>query len=299
MPIYCALMTGRGFYGQPGSTYSSRAVIDDERAGIASAVKLDITTVAQAYHGNPATHMEPRNYPCAISPWPVVWMEGREDSPYGTAYFGVLCVTMKWEDALQKYPEAKDILTVTYDKQESANIKWVTYLHPWLLHKGAAPTDTRIYVLLNSDGDVIGHGDSYGRSISHRASDIHAHSGASFHIPIMAMSLANCKNIITEEQTGAYKPSFYSGRKRKNKKFYRYHVLKIDGSHTGAHEGKGGHVDKAMHICRGHFKRFTDEKPLFGRLTGLYWWPMHVRGSVKNGVVDKDYSLAAPEATSV
>ncbi len=85
----------------------------------------------------------------------------------------------------------------------------------------------------------------------------------------------------------------YAGRKRKKKHFYRYHVLKISGSFSGSTESKGGTVEKAMHICRGHFSRYTEEKPLFGKYAGLFWIPMHVRGSVKNGVVDKDYQLAA------
>jgi hypothetical protein len=46
-----------------------------------------------------------------------------------------------------------------------------------------------------------------------------------------------------------------------------------------------------LHICRGHFKTFTEEARLFGKYTGTYWWPAHVRGSVDEGVVEKDYRV--------
>ena len=35
---------------------------------------------------------------------------------------------------------------------------------------------------------------------------------------------------------------------------------------------------QALHICRGHFKTFTDIAPLFGKLRGTYWWADHIRG---------------------
>lgn len=45
------------------------------------------------------------------------------------------------------------------------------------------------------------------------------------------------------------------------------------------------------HIVRGHFKTFTDEAPLFGRLTGMWWWESAVRGNPKRGEVVKDYNV--------
>ena len=45
------------------------------------------------------------------------------------------------------------------------------------------------------------------------------------------------------------------------------------------------------HYCRGHFATYTEEKPLFGKYSGKFWIPAHVRGSVKNGAVVKDYCV--------
>jgi len=43
-------------------------------------------------------------------------------------------------------------------------------------------------------------------------------------------------------------------------------------------------------------KEYTQEHPLFGKLTGLYWWQPHVRGQNKEGIVMKDYAIKTKEA---
>lgn len=45
-----------------------------------------------------------------------------------------------------------------------------------------------------------------------------------------------------------------------------------------------------VHLCRGHFKRYTAERPLFGKYEGLYWWNPQARGKGR-GYVVKDYRL--------
>lgn len=59
---------------------------------------------------------------------------------------------------------------------------------------------------------------------------------------------------------------------------------------------KEGHIaenglEKALHVCRGHFAHYTAEHPLFGKYTGTFYRPMHVRGSIEKGVVIKDYRV--------
>src|SRR5205823_1725124 len=47
----------------------------------------------------------------------------------------------------------------------------------------------------------------------------------------------------------------------------------------------------ALHICRGHFKNYTEDAPLFGKRVGTYWWGAQVRGKAEEGVVEKDYRV--------
>ena len=66
---------------------------------------------------------------------------------------------------------------------------------------------------------------------------------------------------------------------------------------------------RRVHLVRGHFKRYSKEKPLFGKYEGLYWWQAHARGEKKvrpllrkprnphpkkEGMIVKDYCLISP-----
>jgi hypothetical protein len=61
-------------------------------------------------------------------------------------------------------------------------------------------------------------------------------------------------------------------------------ILEIEGQSQ-----KTG-LKMALHICRGHFKDFT-ERGLFGKYHGLYWWDAHARGNAKEGIALKDYRV--------
>ncbi len=118
---------------------------------------------------------------------------------------------------------------------------------------------------------------------------------------IYAMALMNCKNIILERQC-PYDEALQKARVRRGKlPFFDYHVLRIDPSKTRT-KTIGGPMEhdsdpKRLHICRGHFKTYTTERPLFGRLTGTFWVPQHMRGDIDTGVVAKDYQVVMPRGT--
>lgn len=104
--------------------------------------------------------------------------------------------------------------------------------------------------------------------------------------------LLTCKNIITET---VYAPAkLNKARKKKNKKpIYSYKILEVivprkRKNYKGSIDTEAKH---RLHMCRGHFKYYTDGNPLFGRLIGRYWWESHVRGSIDGGTVDKDYNI--------
>jgi hypothetical protein len=110
---------------------------------------------------------------------------------------------------------------------------------------------------------------------------------------LFSISLMHCKNVALR---GIDPPDRLSKShvKKTGNPLTRYHVLEIAPMRRildseGEAQTKGlGH---ALHICRGHFKTFTEDAPLFGRRVGTYWWPAHVRGSSSEGVVEKDYRI--------
>ena len=107
-----------------------------------------------------------------------------------------------------------------------------------------------------------------------------------------ALLLLSTKNIVTKR----HDPPARLNKKREKKgkvPLFSYHTLhvKLPGNRTAGPAGEKSGATMPVHLCRGHFKHYTREAPLFGRLTGRYWWQPHVRGSKKAGIVVKDYEV--------
>jgi hypothetical protein len=117
---------------------------------------------------------------------------------------------------------------------------------------------------------------------------------------LMTISFMHCRNVNARE---IEPPELLSRKwlKRRGQPLVRYHVLNIGPmrrvlDEQGQARSKGlGH---AVHLCRGHFKTFTEEAPLFGRVTGEFWWADQVRGRQEHGVVVKDYRVTTDKPIS-
>jgi hypothetical protein len=111
----------------------------------------------------------------------------------------------------------------------------------------------------------------------------------------LALSFLHCKNVTLTDQKAS------RGERRRAEKAGTklpvvYKVLNIRPMQEILR--REGHADKtglklALHICRGHFKDYS-KHGLFGKYKGMFWWESHVRGSVKEGIVDKDYAVHPP-----
>lgn len=108
--------------------------------------------------------------------------------------------------------------------------------------------------------------------------------------------LLNCKNITTEKIPA---PEALNKKRRKagKQELFDYHVLNVvvPSKKRDYREASTPLSHNRVHLCRGHFKEYTAEHPLFGRYTGLYWWQPHVRGQNKGGIVMKDYNVKYSE----
>lgn len=134
----------------------------------------------------------------------------------------------------------------------------------------------------------------------HQLTDWYGRQGGYLCIPVfMAIGLMHCKNVtVTEQRPPDWQQK--AAQKKHGRPLVTYHVLNIEPMKTVLRtEGDIEHngLKKALHICRGHFKTFTSDKPLFGKVTGTYWWQPHVRGSIDEGVALKDYNVKAPKAS--
>lgn len=116
-------------------------------------------------------------------------------------------------------------------------------------------------------------------------------------LPAMfAISLMHCKNVSIRHVDPSPAMSKKHARK-KGRPLARYHVLEIAGA-TAALDGEGQAATRglgaALHLCRGHFKTFGPEAPLFGKLTGQFWWQPHARGDRRFGRVASDFQVRLP-----
>ena len=108
---------------------------------------------------------------------------------------------------------------------------------------------------------------------------------------LVAISFLHCKNIPLIDEPLSRQQRRMNERKGKKD---TYKILDINpfkrqvNRETGPGQSK---FEKAMHICRGHFATYTEERPLFGKHVGTYWVPMHVKGNKGRGTVTKDYHI--------
>ena len=104
-----------------------------------------------------------------------------------------------------------------------------------------------------------------------------------------AVALLHCKNVELVDE-----PLTRQQRRLKERKARTiYKVLAIkegDKSYRYLEHGHDG-SKKALHLCRGHFRTYTDDAPLFGRVIGTFWIPAHVKGNKQFGEVVKDYKV--------
>ncbi|THJ24509.1 MAG: hypothetical protein CAF45_004880 [Nitrospira sp. CG24E] len=113
---------------------------------------------------------------------------------------------------------------------------------------------------------------------------------------LLTISFMHCKSVTVRDCVPPEKLSL-SHEKKYGHKLTRYHVLDIQPLRKLLDQYRSGSpsdLRHALHICRGHFKTFTEDAPLLGRHTGTYWWAPQVRGAKEVGLVVKDYRVKAP-----
>ena len=101
------------------------------------------------------------------------------------------------------------------------------------------------------------------------------------------LSCLSCKNIKSKSMKRIKKRS-----KNNIRPLSSHYVLQIKQSKS-SNDSKAdqGIWSNRVHLCRGHIKTYTEEKPLFGKYVGNVWCPPHARGNKEMGVINKDYAV--------
>lgn len=107
---------------------------------------------------------------------------------------------------------------------------------------------------------------------------------------LMALALLNCKNVETKDCPNS-QTQIKKFRKHGSPVITRKTLVIHPGGTKSKSDGADTDQKRSWHMCRGHFKTFTEDAPLFGRVTGTYWWQPQLRGSKSVGEVHKDYKV--------
>jgi hypothetical protein len=114
------------------------------------------------------------------------------------------------------------------------------------------------------------------------------------HIAFFAFNLLSCKNVV--EARHKIDRSLQKARHRKGKQpLTEYRTVEIQVPITRFRREKSDEsveaVRKRLHTVRGHFAEYAEDRRLFGKHTGRFWIPAHVRGAQEAGAIIKGYSL--------
>jgi hypothetical protein len=118
---------------------------------------------------------------------------------------------------------------------------------------------------------------------------------ALFDVPLLAIGWMNCKNLTLED---VKIPEHTQRRRRKNRQpiGLDYRQIKVMPDKRKKSGTTSSHEDpqpQPLHMVRGHFKTFTAEKPLLGRIVGTFWWSHQLRGVEEMGRINHEYHTTA------
>jgi hypothetical protein len=110
----------------------------------------------------------------------------------------------------------------------------------------------------------------------------------------LAVTFCHCKNVkvVAQQANRATRRR----AQREGTSLLKLHTLEIAPVKKmldATRAASGVDLKNALHICRGHFKDYR-ERGLFGKVKGLFWWDMYIRGEPNQGSVGKDYTVAIP-----
>lgn len=126
----------------------------------------------------------------------------------------------------------------------------------------------------------------YGKEVSHELSTV-----AAF------LKLLSCKNITTRTILPDKKINAKRIKTRKEPIFsYRVLDVILPSKRVVYDLKEVGCRTVRLHLCRGHFKEYTKDRPLFGKYSGRYWWQPIARGDKAAGVIGKSYKIQIRKA---
>lgn len=170
-----------------------------------------------------------------------------------------------------------------------------------LIYRSGKPKELRMDFYYDKELKSIDFGDTFLKGRKNGATSMHAPQEKYILLwylfrCLKIIQILNCKNVSTIFCRRDEK--LQRSRIKKGKMpLFSYYTLVIKLPNFYRHKKTGDTVSDTtnrIHLCRGHFKTYSSENPLFGKYVGKFWWQPIVRGNNFNGIIFKDYTLKTP-----
>ena len=111
---------------------------------------------------------------------------------------------------------------------------------------------------------------------------------------LIAISFLDCRNVALADAEVAPRALAKSHHWRTGEWLTRHKTIVITPMsrllRAAMESDPEGGREHAMHVVRGHFKRYA-ERGLFGKYKGTYFWHQQARGKMAAGEVQADYLM--------
>lgn len=280
-------------------------------------VPFIVDNVAAYCADQPGATLTWDDFPNLAPPFSRFWMEYkgwhpiRGNTQVGAAIYAARIPEMRDEllkEAAQSGEKFVDHLRGFLDHTEATSAHWLlnivawerrSYADPVLLDSHPTVCTSRQMILIKADGtraieeiaiEMFDLPEDADQEERHEQALAMIGRNGPF---LLAMSFLHCKNVTQAE----IKAPRQERRRREREGLLptvTYKTLVIEPMtkvlHTEGGRAAGNSIARAMHICRGHFKHF-DEKPLFGKHRGMFFWGDQVRNTESNRAVAKRYDV--------
>jgi hypothetical protein len=114
-------------------------------------------------------------------------------------------------------------------------------------------------------------------------------------ITIYAINIMQCRNVVIAE----HKPPEKLSKIHKKKTgcfLLKYKTIMVDSTKPlvkseNPSRASGNNTPMPFHLVRGHLKHYSQDKPLFGKVSGNFWWHQFGRGDMDRGKIIKTYRV--------
>ena len=284
-----------------------RQRVQNERELLRRAPVFIIDNVAEFYGRSEQQDWGPKDFPNCAPPFPMFFMEWNvtdlrlpdrlvpavEQSSLQDGFLFWSTSPAVWLNTIQvgQWVKCQDTIGRIVTVLEGHPDAWVLSGSFWMANRNnGVPgwVGALITALVDHSGELVEQW-----ALGYMDPDTLKDVQSQLRIPLLALSFLHCKNVVVHDATESAGPPA-KWLRRQRQPTLRYHVLDIDPMRKvlrteGQSETTG--LKRALHICRGHFARYTPEAPLFGKHVGTFWHPSHVRGTAEAGQVEKDYRV--------